>query len=229
MSGRLASFRGPSTPTASPVSYKQQQDSPASPSRQTESTIHRKTRTLLQELRSAADTWDDLVLIDGVKAVQELIDTRTDLENALRLVPDRKPRQQVVTPKLATMDECIARLDAVLSKLQKQFHKMNRAIDTLELLLQDAYKTKGWEWVQSEPLWMTWPLEKFVTEIPRLLPAYHRSLDLHTQLVVRLRPHSIKFEESRKVLDKWMEQPWLQEDGWDNRWEDICGVEVERW
>jgi len=38
---------------------------------------------------------------------------------------------------------------------------MNRAVDMLELVLQDGYKTKGWEWVQSEPLWMTWPLEKF--------------------------------------------------------------------
>jgi len=79
MSGRLSSFHGPSTPTASPVNYKPQ-NSPASPSRQTESTIHRKTRTLLQEIRSAADTWDDLVLIDGVKALQELVDARTDLE-----------------------------------------------------------------------------------------------------------------------------------------------------
>ncbi|PPQ64009.1 hypothetical protein CVT24_009383 [Panaeolus cyanescens] len=228
MTSRLASFHGPSTPTASPVSYKPQ-NSPASPSRQTESTIHRKTRTLLQEIRSAAETWDDLVLVDGVKAIKELIDTRTDLENALRLVPDRKPRQALVTPKLDTMDACIVRLEATLLKLQKQFLKMNKAIDMLEIVLQDAYKTKGWEWVQSEPLWMTWPLEKFVTEIPSLLPAYHRSLDLHNQLVNRLRSHTIKFEESRQILDKWIEQPWLQEDGWDNRWEDICDVEVEKW
>lgn len=76
---RLASFRGPSTPSASPVQQRQP-SVPASPSRAVESTYHRKTRTLLQELRSITETWDDLVLIDGLKAAKSLIDTRTDLE-----------------------------------------------------------------------------------------------------------------------------------------------------
>lgn len=79
---RLASFRGPSTPSSSPAKFKPPA-SPASPSRQTESTFHRKTRTLLQELRSITETWDDLVLIDGLKSARELVDTRTDLECAI--------------------------------------------------------------------------------------------------------------------------------------------------
>ena len=83
MSNRLKSFRGPSTPTSSPVQKRQTSrppQSPSSPSRQTESTFHRKTRTLLQDLRTVAQTWDDLVLVDGLKAARELTDTRTDLE-----------------------------------------------------------------------------------------------------------------------------------------------------
>lgn len=79
---RLASFRGPSTPSSSPAKFKPP-ISPASPSRQTESTFHRKTRTILQELRSITETWDDLVLIDGLKAARELVDARTDLECAI--------------------------------------------------------------------------------------------------------------------------------------------------
>lgn len=78
---RLASFRGPSTPSPSPAQFKPS-NSPASPSKQTESAFHRKIRTLLQELRSITDTWDDLVLIDGLKAARDLVDTRTDLEYA---------------------------------------------------------------------------------------------------------------------------------------------------
>jgi hypothetical protein len=31
----------------------------------------------------------------------------------------------------------------------------------MESLLFEAHKTKGWKWVQEEPLWVTWPLEKF--------------------------------------------------------------------
>ena len=84
MSARLASFRGPSTPSSSPV--KQQAQSPTAKSAQAaaakhaESTYHRKVRASLQELRAACHTWDDLVCKDGLRSVRELIDARTDLE-----------------------------------------------------------------------------------------------------------------------------------------------------
>ena len=39
---------------------------------------------------------------------------------------------------------------------------MNALVDSLEGLLFDAHKTKGWQFVQ-EPLWTTWSLEKFGT------------------------------------------------------------------
>jgi hypothetical protein len=129
---RLASFRGPSTPSSSPAKFKPPK-SPASPSRQTESTFHRKTRTLLQELRSITETWDGLVLVDGLKAARELVDARTDLEcaisppaidyhpnsrsNALKTIPEVQPKTRLVGPKLATMDKCITMLDVVLNKL----------------------------------------------------------------------------------------------------------------
>ncbi|KAF8163139.1 hypothetical protein B0H34DRAFT_309315 [Crassisporium funariophilum] len=225
---RLASFRGPSTPTSSPAQHKPL-NTPASPSRLTESTFHRKTRTLLQELRSITETWDDLVLIDGLKAARELVDTRTDLDNALKLLPDNQPRTHLVGPKLVTMEKCIANLDIVLTKLHKQFYKINNAVDNLELVLYDAHKVKGWQWIQEEPLWTTWPLEKFVTRIAELLQPYHRSLNLHIELVEVLRSHSISFEDSRDAVNKWVEQPWLEDAGWKAVWEDICEAEVERW
>ncbi|KDR81446.1 hypothetical protein GALMADRAFT_89384 [Galerina marginata CBS 339.88] len=228
MSSRLASFRGPSTPSSSPAFHKQP-NSPASPSRQTESTFHRKTRTLLQELRSISETWDDLVLIDGLKAARELVDTRTDLDNALKLLSDKTPRTRLVGPKLAIMDDCIAKLDTVLSKLKKQFQRLNNVIENLELVLIDAHKVKGWKWVHEEPLWVTWSLEAFVTRVPEILRPYHRSLALHIELVDKLRKHSIGFEKSREVINKWVEQPWLEGVGWADVWEDICEAEVERW
>jgi len=39
--------------------------------------------------------------------------------------------------------------------------EMNIVIDNMESLLYEAHKTKGWKWVQEEPLWVTWPMEKF--------------------------------------------------------------------
>ena len=76
---RLASFKGPSTPTASPVRAKET-SAPPSPSRLAESTYHRKVRALLQEMRAATETWEDIVIFDGLKAAKNLVDTRTDLE-----------------------------------------------------------------------------------------------------------------------------------------------------
>lgn len=82
MSSRLASFKGPSTPTSSPVQQRQVSSAPSSPARLVESTYHRKLRTLLQELKSTTETWDDIVLIDGLKSAKSLVDMRTELEYA---------------------------------------------------------------------------------------------------------------------------------------------------
>ncbi|THV07881.1 hypothetical protein K435DRAFT_772236 [Dendrothele bispora CBS 962.96] len=229
MSHRLASFKGPSTPTSSPAQQRQPTSAPPSPSRQTESTYHRKTRTLLQELRSLTETWDDLVLIDGLKAAKSLVDTRTDLDNALSITPNRLPRSRVVGPKLEIMDTRTAELDTVITKLERQFRKMSTVIENLEALVIDAHKNKGSAWVQQEALWVTWSLEKFATSISELLVPYHRSLENHKALVDILRFHSVSFEDSRDAVASWAQQPWLEDSGWDAKWEDICAAEVDRW
>jgi hypothetical protein len=89
---RLASFRGPSSPSVSPVRAKQP-SVPSSPSRVSESTFHRKIRTLLQELRGIAQSWDNLVLVDGLRAAKSLVDARTELEYVLDLCTLRNYRQ----------------------------------------------------------------------------------------------------------------------------------------
>ncbi|TRM57597.1 hypothetical protein BD626DRAFT_551021 [Schizophyllum amplum] len=233
MSSRLASFKGPSTPTASPVQAQKRGggSAPNSPSRpvSNETTYHRQVRAALQELQAVAQTWDELVLMDGLKAVQMLVDSRTELENALASVPGRKPWTHLVGTKIEDMERCIVDLDVLSGKLRKQFSKMNAIVDALEGVLQNAHKIKGWQWVSQEPLWLTWSLEKFVTEIPDLLVVYHRSLDEHADMIWRLRSHSISFEDSRTIVSEWTSQTALEEDGWDARWNDLCAVEVERW
>lgn len=131
---------------------------------------------------------------------------------------------------------------------RKQFARMNSVVDNLEAVLIDATKVKGWKWVQQEPLWVTWSLENFgeycldsfilhalnvpanpVTRVPAVLKPYHRSLAFHAELVDELRSHTITFEKSREIVNKWVEQPWLEDTGWEAAWEDICEAEVERW
>ncbi|KXN93266.1 hypothetical protein AN958_00190, partial [Leucoagaricus sp. SymC.cos] len=205
----------------------QGKSAPNSPSRQIESTYHRKVRTCLQELRAVTETWEDLVLLDGLKSLKKLVDTRTDLDNELAQTPNRLPREHIVAPKLAIMDECLANLDAVISKLQKQFRRLNSLVETLETVLVEAHKAKGWQWVHEEPLWVTWSLEKFVVSTADIVVPYHRALNFHIKIVDTLRSHSTPFEESKNALRQWVAQPWLQEDGWEAIWEDICEAEVE--
>ncbi|KAF9820165.1 hypothetical protein IEO21_01598 [Rhodonia placenta] len=225
---RLASFKGPSTPTSSPVRAGHQ-SVPASPSRSSESTYHRKVRTLLQDMASTADTWDDIVLIDGLKAARGLVDTRTDLDNELATLSSKTlPTYHVVGPKLSVMENRILDLDNVLLKLKKQFQKMNNIVDSLEALLAEAHKTKGWKWAQ-EPLWATWSLEKFACSLPDILIPYHRSLDMHSDIANTLRSHSVTFEASREAIAMWAAQPYLEDGSWEAHWEDLCTVEIDRW
>ena len=102
MSGRLASFKGPSatlSPDSSPSGRKKSSDNravagnkggvnltpPASPGRELESTFHRKIRALLLDIRSICRLWSDIVLHDGLKAAKTLVDTRTELECVSRI------------------------------------------------------------------------------------------------------------------------------------------------
>ncbi|KAI6100481.1 hypothetical protein EV401DRAFT_1877515 [Pisolithus croceorrhizus] len=230
MSKRLASFHGPSTPTSSPVSQPRHPGTPASPSRASETTIHRKARTLLQELRSLSHGWDDVVLVDGLNAARTLVDTRTELNNAFAVhAPGSLPRSPIVGPKLAVMEKCIVQLDTVLTKLQKNLRRMGTVVDNLEALYHEAQKTKGPKWCKEEPLWLSWSLEKFVLSIGSITTPYHRSLVLLDGLVNQLRSHSLSFETSRLIINQWIEQLYLVENGWDAQWEDICAVEVEKW
>jgi len=68
-----------------------------------------------------------------------------------------------------------------------------------------------------------------VTALAEILRPYRRSLDLHEELVNTLRDHSVPFDTARDAVRRWIEQPWLEEESWDAKWEDLCEVEVERW
>ncbi|KAG1774299.1 hypothetical protein EV702DRAFT_1180866 [Suillus placidus] len=230
MSKRLASFHGPSTPTSSPISQVKKSVTPASPSRASDVSIHRKFRTLLHELRSIANTWDDIVLVDGLKTARTLVDSRTELDNALAMVPaGTQPRSVMVSPKLDVMDECITLLDSILVKLSKLLRRMSTVLDNMEALMFEAERLKGFQWCHEEPLWVSWPIEKFVLSLSELTTPYHRSLALHKELVDALRSHTVSFEDSRNAINQWVEQPFLRDDGWDAKWEDLCEAEVEKW
>ena len=68
-----------------------------------------------------------------------------------------------------------------------------------------------------------------VTSIAGILRAYNRSLEQHAEFAERLRPHSISFEESREIVHQWAKEHFLEEEGWDAKWEDLCLAEIDKW
>jgi hypothetical protein len=40
---------------------------------------------------------------------------------------------------------------------------MNTVVDNMEAVLYEAHQAKGWQWVEQEPLWLTWSMKKFGT------------------------------------------------------------------
>jgi len=165
-----------------------------------------------------------------LRAAKTLVDARTELDNALAaLPPGESPKSRIVGPKLRIMDKQIRDLDNVLAKLKSPLERLNSAVDKMELVFFEAHRTKGWQWVEEEPLWTSWSLRKFVTTIPQIVPAYHRSYHMHSAIVETLRPHSVSFETSRQEINRWVAQPHLEETSWEAEWEDLCRAEVDRW
>lgn len=52
----------------------------ATPSRAVETTHHRMIKLIINEFRSVFKTWDELVLVDGVRAGKGCIDAGTEME-----------------------------------------------------------------------------------------------------------------------------------------------------
>lgn len=50
------------------------------PSRQAETTYHRMVKLIMNELKGLFKTWDELCLVDGVKAGKGCIDEATEME-----------------------------------------------------------------------------------------------------------------------------------------------------
>ena len=123
-----------------------------------------------------------------------------------------------------------------------QLNKMIASVENIELLLNEAHLNKGWSWVITEPLWCTWPMEKFCEfyypfpfeayfinfidkEILHFLPILAQSLEEKKSLLDVVRSHDASFEKSRECLQNWSNVDLAH-------WEELDGlfsVEIEGW
>lgn len=76
---RLASLKGPSSPSPTPIK------APLSPKSTGPSydptPFHRKIRLILIEFEKALRDWEQVVLVDGIKAGKGCVDSKTELES----------------------------------------------------------------------------------------------------------------------------------------------------
>lgn len=79
-SGTPSRPQTPRSPTSSPAPSSPRTPRAGTPARNVETTHHRMIKLVISEFKSVFKTWDELVLIDGVKAGKGCIDAGTEME-----------------------------------------------------------------------------------------------------------------------------------------------------
>ncbi|KAJ9479372.1 hypothetical protein PHBOTO_002838 [Pseudozyma hubeiensis] len=140
-------------------------------------------------------------------------------------------------------------LTTVVDRLGKALNKLTTASDSLVALLDEASQRKGLEFAFQDPMWGTWPMERFVERVLDLTRQYRISTQ-HLQLLV---PTLIKSGEApastaarkhgeqeaverrskqrRAAYEAWIGLPYLETRGPQSLigLEAVCEVEVGRW
>ncbi|KAK1927716.1 hypothetical protein DB88DRAFT_45337 [Papiliotrema laurentii] len=232
---RLASL----TPAATPSRARGTSQSPApspsastprtprsgTPSRQTETTYHRMTKLIITELKSLFKTWDEVSLVDGVKAGKGCIDEATEMDNILALQEgDERPS---VTPHLEKLYDSRIAMEAAVSKMEKALAKLVLLLEQAEKVFFDAYRTQGAEFVLQEPLWLSWTLEHFVNSLPPLLTAHNTQLILLTALSRTMVDPKTSFDDAKLALERWRDLS-IRGERWNivRDWEELVDLEL---
>ncbi|KIM25458.1 hypothetical protein M408DRAFT_26236 [Serendipita vermifera MAFF 305830] len=183
-----------------------------------ESTVHKRLRQTLLEVRGVTKRWDELTKVDGFKAAKEIIDARTLIDNALATVPKgRLPSKVVVGPNMKVINDSISKLEAMISNLRLLLVRMTALVDSLDAIYTQA--TNDFYSLSSSaphpvatllnpdsPLWpeTTWSLSQFCAIVPLLIPGfYHRSLIWHQSTVKLISNPTLKWEQARTLLTSW--------------------------
>ncbi|TXT08668.1 hypothetical protein VHUM_02796 [Vanrija humicola] len=200
---------------------------PASPTRAAETTHHRMLKLVLAEVNNVINTWDDIVAHDGLKAGKGCIDEVTEMDNIL-LLPEG-PERPLVAPHLDALTAYRTALQGVLTKLEKLLSKLAALVEQSEKVFFEACKVQTWDFVLTDPLWLSWTLENFVDSLPPLVTAHSKHLGELTSLANVLLSSSTSFEDARTALERWRD---LARGGerWEvvREWEELVQLETGR-
>ncbi|SPO24404.1 uncharacterized protein UTRI_03672 [Ustilago trichophora] len=138
-------------------------------------------------------------------------------------------------------------LTVVVDRLGKALNKLTTASDSLRSLLEEASQRKSLEFAFQDPLWATWPLDRFVERTCDLTTQYRISTQ-HLQLLVPTLVQSgeppasassrnsqeaqeRRSKQRRGAYEAWISLPYLETRGSQSLMglEALCEVEVGRW
>ncbi|RSH92617.1 hypothetical protein EHS25_008062 [Saitozyma podzolica] len=171
-------------------------------------------KLVITEIKSTVRTWDELVAVDGIKAVKGIVDEGTTME-----------RKTPLTPHLDALYAHRSALQAVLTKLQKALNKLAMLVDQAEKVYFEAYRVQ-WPGL-NEPLWVTWTLERFVDSIPPLLSMHDSHLTTLRNLSSTIASPQTSFDNAKLALERWRDLS-IGGERWEGvrEWEDIVGLEM---
>ncbi|GAA5916178.1 hypothetical protein JCM6882_005408 [Rhodosporidiobolus microsporus] len=153
-----------------------------------ETSYHQRLKQLLAEHKKARRQWSELVIRGLVGRVRAALDLWYDVETALKALEKRSSaagavRAGYLFAQSARLSEQVAAVEAVFSNLQEVAQAFSSICERAEYLVVEASKTRGIPFAFQQPMWVTWPLSRFVDGLLALTTPYHSSLTLIRSLL----------------------------------------------
>ncbi|PWN50717.1 hypothetical protein IE53DRAFT_81487 [Violaceomyces palustris] len=167
-------------------------------------------------------------------------------------------KERMLAESLARIERAEEGLDEVESRLNRHLNKMTSTSESVNSLLLEAAKSKGPEFCFLQPMWGTWPMDRFVSTLSRITSQYVVSTRYLEDLIpclcsskptssIQLKIHlrgqptpsgasggggKTKADDLRRLaFEEWVRLPFLELKGNNSRrwFEQVCEVEVGRW
>ncbi|KDE08087.1 hypothetical protein MVLG_01786 [Microbotryum lychnidis-dioicae p1A1 Lamole] len=172
-----------------------------------ETSYHKRTRTILLDHRRLRREWNELVLRGLVGRIRSAIELYSEVQSALKVfdaatIPAAAAeafsstsspappatrtsiiRTSYIMSQSHKLSENISLINDVLEALTQAANALQVQDDRLQSLLLEASATRGIPFAFKDPLWVTWPLAQFADGLTSLTESYTQSLTLVRSLV----------------------------------------------
>jgi len=175
------------------------------------------------------ESWDEIILGEGLRDAKGVVDNGTELDNALASNPYH--RSFIATPKVHAINAHLKMLDALLPRLEKLFRQLVANVEALESVVVSTAASRGPLFLQTV-VWLSWTPEHFLNVILPLPTRYHQSLVTICEGIEKLKDPEMTWEEGKDVVQAWAGQRDLHPEGVELQWnevEDVFKVEVRGW